>query len=398
MTCGTNSRAKGGVCAVAAAFLVAGAILSHRIEPGIRVQAVTLAGKVAALKFVPDAPEPHPVAVLGHGMSASKENMFRFAEALAHAGFVCYAIDFAGHGASPETFSVKAIVQTLPDVARAVGPVDVFVGHSMGGGAGGVAVREHGFRPRLFIALGADPQWGENSDGPELLLLAGRFEEFVPVSRLKARTDARLVLSPWSDHVLEPWDPYLVNAAVEAACAAVGKTPPTPPKAWIWRAGGLILCILGAVGLIYYTEVTPGLTPIRAVLIPAIIISTIVLAMSTYGGVTLQFHRILWQLAIMIITWLALAGLGRWRVPRWSLPALSAFISLSCLTATIIMGRHASLPLWLAFLLSGITTFFLLAATLVGWFVARRATPHHGNLAMAILAGYLIGQWMPRFL
>ena len=197
--------------------------------------------------------------------------------------------------------------------------------------------------------------------------------------------------------MLEPWDPYLVNAGVEAACAAIGKTPPTPGKAWIWRAGGLILCLLGAVGLIFYTEVTPGLRPIRAVLIPAIIISTIVLSMGTYGGVTPQFRRIVWQLAIMTIIWLALAGLGRWRIPRWSLSALSALISLSCLTATLIMGRHGSLPVWLAFLLGGITTFFLLVGTLVGWFVARRGTREAGNLAMAILAAYLIGQWMPRF-
>ncbi len=360
------------------------------------MQTITLAGKIAALKFVPHTPGPHPVALLGHGVSACKETMFRFAEALAHAGFVCYSIDFPGHGASPENFSIEAIGRAPAEVARAVGLVDVFVGHSMGGGAGGVAVREHGFRPRLFIALGANPQWDEN--GPPLLLLAGRFEEFIPPSRLKARTDARLILSPWCDHVLEPLDPYLVNAGVEAACSAVGKTPPTPPTAWIWRVTGLILCILGAVGLIYYAQVTPGLAPIRAALIPAIIISTIVLAMGTYGGVTPQFRRILWQLAIMTIIWLALARLSRWRIPRWSLPALGALISLGCLTANLIMGHHGHLHLWLGFLLGLITTFFLLAATLLGWFVARRGTRQDGNLAMAILAGYLIGQWMPWFI
>jgi len=139
-------------------------------------------------------------------------------------------------GTVPVDTAGNPVPASVP-IDRAVGSVDVFVGHSMGGGAGGVAVREHGFRPRLFIALGADPHLGENSGRPELLFLAGRFEEFIPPSRLKARTDARLVLSPWCDHVLEPWDPYLVNAGVEAACAAIGKTPPTPGKAWIWRAG-----------------------------------------------------------------------------------------------------------------------------------------------------------------
>ena len=121
MTFGTSAGAKRGVCAVAAVFLVLGAMLSHRIQPGIRVQAITLAGKVAALKFVPDAPGPHPVALLGHGFSGSKENMFRFAEALAQAGFVCYSIDFAGHGASPETFSIKAIGQAPAEVVARIG-------------------------------------------------------------------------------------------------------------------------------------------------------------------------------------------------------------------------------------------------------------------------------------
>jgi pimeloyl-ACP methyl ester carboxylesterase len=382
--------AKAWVFVVAGVFLAAGSILSHRLEPGIRVHTVTLSGKIPALQFVPNAPGPHPVALLGHGFSASKETMFRYAEALAHAGFVCYSVDFAGHGASPQTFSIKAIVETLPEAARALGSVDVFIGHSMGGGAGGVAVREHGFRPRLFIALGANPQLGENA--PPLLLLAGRFEEFVPPSTLKARTDARLALSPWSDHVLELWDPYLVRAAVEAACAAVGATPPSlAGTAWIWRSTGLLLAILGAAGLIFCCQSTPGLARARAVLIPAIIILTIILAMGTFGGSAPQLRRVPLQLALGIILWLTLFTLAKWHIPRWALPALGAVVSLALLVPFIFTGKF-----W--FLLATITTFFLLIATALGWFVARRATRRDGDLATAIFAACLIGQWMPHFI
>lgn len=392
MTCGMSTRAKAWVFGVAVAFLAAGSILSHRLDPGVRVQSVTLSGKIPALQFIPDTSGPHPVALLGHGFSASKETMFRFGEALAHAGFVCYSVDFAGHGASSQTFSIKAIVETLPEAAGALGAVDVFIGHSMGGAAGGVAVREHGFRPRLFVALGANPRLGENSGKPELLLLAGRFEEFVPPSTLKARTDARLVLSPWSDHVLELWDPYLVRAAVEAACAAVGATPPSAAgTAWIWRSTGLLLAILGAVGLIFCCQLTPGLARGGAVLIPGIIILTIILATGTFGGSVPQPHRVALQMAFAILLWLTLVTLAKWRIPRWALPALGAVISLALLAPFIIARKF-----W--FLLAIIITFFLLIGTGLGWFVARRATRRDGDVATAILAAYLIGQWMPRFI
>ncbi len=95
-------------------------------------------------------------------------------------------------------------------------------------------------KPGLFIAIGYMPVLGDHA--PPLLLLAGRFEEAFPPALLKTRTDARLVISPWSDHLLEAFDPVLVNAAVEAACAAVHKTPPAPPTAWLlatpWRSAG----------------------------------------------------------------------------------------------------------------------------------------------------------------
>src|SRR5262249_8093094 len=80
-----------------------------------------------------------------------------------------------------------------------------------------------------------------------LLLLAGDFEEFISPARLKARSDARLELSPWSDHALEVWDPHLVNAGVEAACVAVGKPPPRAPRFWLWRLAGVVFGMAGSV-------------------------------------------------------------------------------------------------------------------------------------------------------
>jgi hypothetical protein len=103
----------------------------------------------------------------------------------------------------------------------------------MGAGVGQASVQNGDLSPKLFIAARANPSLGKR--GPPLLLLAGNLEELVSVGHLKARSHARLVLSPWSDHVLEIFDPVLVSAGVEAACAEVGKTPPPAPWFWLWR-------------------------------------------------------------------------------------------------------------------------------------------------------------------
>jgi alpha-beta hydrolase superfamily lysophospholipase len=158
------------------------------IEPGIRVQKVTLAEDTPALKFIPIGAGPHPVALLATGYSGSKEALFRYGEALAAAGFICYSVDQPGHGASPRTYTFMDTVHTLEAVAREVEPVDVFAGWSMGGFNGGEAVREGRMRPRLFIAIGSMPVLGD--DAPPLVLLAGRFEEaFPPAQRTFDRID-----------------------------------------------------------------------------------------------------------------------------------------------------------------------------------------------------------------
>ena len=130
--------------AVAIACFAAGVVLLHRVEPGVRVQKVTLAVDTPALQFLPAGAGPHPIALLAHGYTGSKGMPFRYGETLAAAGFVCFDGDLPGHGASPRTYTFMGTVHTLEAVAREVGPVDVFVGHSMGGFAGGEAVREGG--------------------------------------------------------------------------------------------------------------------------------------------------------------------------------------------------------------------------------------------------------------
>ncbi len=378
-----------GMVAIALVLFAVGLGFSHRVEPGIRVEPVTLSGDTPALQFLPAGPAPHPVALLAHGLTASKETLFRFAEALASAGFLCFAVDLPGHGESPRlfSFSLAETVSALEKVARDLGRVDVFVGHSMGAGAGAAAVDDGVLDPQLFIAAGSLP--GPFEHGPPLLLLAGRFDECLPRNRLAARTDARLVISSWSDHALEPYDPRLVSAAVEAACAAVGKTPPAAPKCWLWRLAGMVLGIVGALGMATcLPETSPRLTRIRGLLLPILVILACALTGNTWIGVAPHLRRVHLVVAAVGIALLVLIVADRLRVPRWCFPVLAVAVALGCWAASFHL---------LALLVLGLAL-VLLAGAFLGHIGACRGSRRDGDVAMAIFVGYAIGQWLPRIL
>ena len=383
-------RTRWCIAVAGVALIVAGVALSHRLEPGVRVEAVTLAGDTPALQSLPADPGPHPVALLAHGLTGSKEQLFRFGEALAAAGFRCVAVDLPGHGESAQRFSLARAARTLGEVARSLGTVDVFVGDSMGVYAGAEAVRDLGLSPRLFIGVGGLPNLGKHP--PPLLLLAGRYDEVFPPASLRARKDGRIVLSPWSDHGIEPYDPLLVNAVVEAACAAVGKTPPAAPTCWRWRLAGLVLGMLGAFGLgklaLRLHEFAPRLARVRGPLFSVIVIGAFALTTSTWFGVAPHLWRVPRQIAAGAITLLVVMGAGRLGVPRWSFLALAAAVAVGC----AIEGAHV-----LTFLVSYFA-FVLFLGTIFGWIAARRGSRRDGDIVMAIFVGYAIGQLIPRIL
>jgi hypothetical protein len=384
---------KGNNRFIAAASIICfvfGVALSHRIEPGVRVQTVTLADETPALKFLPAGPEPHRVAVLAHGYAGSKETLFRYGEALAAAGFVCYDVDLPGHGASPRKFTFMEAVDTLEGVAREVGPVDIFAGWSMGGFTGGEAVRQGGMKPGLFIAIGSVPVLGEHA--PPLLFLAGRFEEAFPPAFLKSRTDARLVISPWSDHVFEGWDPVLVNAAVGEATAAVHQTPPAPPTAWRSRLFGVMLAMLAAGALAScLTDLVPQLARFRGLLIGGVVAAAFTITMS---GRWLDATPNLLSQGIAIPVAILLAIMcGRVRIPRWSFAALSLFVMV------ITLFWFNPTESWLAFVVSICTlvlTPALIVGSVIGWVAARRSSRLQGDIAMFIFVACLAVQGIGR--
>lgn len=385
-----SARTNRWLVAAAIVALILGAILSRLIEPGVRVENVTLTRDTPALKFIPAGPGPHPVALLAHGYAASKETLFRYGEALAAAGFICYSVDQPGHGASPRKHVFMEAVHTLEAVAREVGPVDVFAGCSMGGFTGGEAVREGGMRPGLFIAIGSMPVLGNHA--PPLLFLAGRFEEAFPPALLKTRTDARLVISPWSDHVLEGFDPVLVNAAVEAACATVHKTPPAPPTAWLWRLFGVMLAMLAAGALAsYLTDVLPRLAPLRGLLIGGFVAGAFVLTMCG-RWLDVKPNLLSHGIAIPVAILLAIIA-GRLRIPRWSFAVLSLLVMV---IAAFWFNPTQSWPAFVVLVCTLVLTPALIVGIVIGRVAARGGPRLQGDIAMAIFVAILAVQGIGR--
>ncbi len=375
-------------------------VLSRLVEPGVTVDKVVLAGNTPAIHLCSRAPGLHPLALLAHGVTASKETLFRAGEALAAAGFDCYTVDWAGHGESPLRFSHFELLRQLDGITKEIGPVDVYIGHSMGAGVGAAGVQMGTIRPKLFVAIGANVDLGERA--PPLLQLAGKFDELVNLDGLKARSDARVIISPYSDHALEVWDPVLVNAAVEAACGAVGKTPPPVSHFWLLRLAGAVFGMIGALGLIWLLpELSGPLARIRGLLVSGLLIATIALTMNTWIGSTLDWHRIPLQTVIGIMVWLMLLGIRKLGWRRWT---IALAITLGAF-AWIILQE----PLTLAFgswggavhllsMFGVIIALLFWAGTVPGWLAARRGKRSDGDLAMAILVGYAIGQWIPKFI
>ena len=50
---------------------------------------------------------------------------------------------------------------------------------------------------------------------------------------------------------------------------------------------------------------------------------------------TPQLRRIPQQLVLLVFIWLALAGLSKLRLPRWSLPVVTGILTLGCVALEI---------------------------------------------------------------
>jgi hypothetical protein len=100
------------------------------------------------------------------------------------------------------------------------------------------------------------------------------------------------------------------------------------------------------------------------------------------------------QLAILGVVWLALIGARRLRMPRWSLPVVTAILTLCCFAVFWPTGIFF---FGILFAIFAISTLLLLPSVAVGRIATRGGSRRDGDVAMVIFASYVIGQFMPLF-
>ncbi|MGM0564269.1 MAG: alpha/beta hydrolase [Pseudomonadota bacterium] len=96
-----------------------------------------------------------PTVIVAHGWESRGSQMATMAMAIAEAGFRAVAIDFAAHGDSEgRSVSFVDMGNDTLALARQLGEIEAFVGHSAGGVLS-MAARERGFHAKRYCTIGS---------------------------------------------------------------------------------------------------------------------------------------------------------------------------------------------------------------------------------------------------
>ncbi|MGK7922254.1 MAG: alpha/beta hydrolase [Trichodesmium sp.] len=268
-------------------LLAVGLILSIIFNPTIGIEAKSLTIKIDSQRhlvsriYTPNTAKPHPVILLCHGVNNSKEMMIPLAVELARHGIAAIAFDFGGYGESYQlqtaeksrenlekntqidTKAVLTYIQTHPEIfdQERIG----ILGHSLGGATAlALGQTEDVLRSTIILGMSgiATPTTPQN-----LFLGAGVYEQINPPQDLRVTlqqataqknpvcinnshnicgnftdgTARLLIISDTADHIIEPYDPQLIQQVVNWAQRSLDVTPATEVKL---VAPGLIISLV----------------------------------------------------------------------------------------------------------------------------------------------------------
>jgi pimeloyl-ACP methyl ester carboxylesterase len=239
-------------------YLVAFGLMRLSTPPGVERERITISdsqGRALPATLWKPAATPKAVMLVGHGVTSNQGIMATISKGFAAQGYLVVTFDFYGHGLSRERFDWMGNPAQLLDIcawakAQYPGLPMGYLGHSMGGFAGGEAFVKQPDAVGAFVAMGAIPrQWSTT----KTLVAAGQFEELFTPEQAKEKTagHADLLISPYSDHNLEASDPVLLQGMI----AWVDKTLGLPAQGgfhwgrWCLVPIALILGVGGAVAL-----------------------------------------------------------------------------------------------------------------------------------------------------
>ncbi|MBD2040878.1 alpha/beta hydrolase [Microcoleus sp. FACHB-672] len=269
-------------------LLVVGLVLCFVFNPAT-VQSESLAiplegnRQLVARLFIPKATAaPQPVMVLCHGINASKEVMTPLAVELARHGIAGLAFDFGGSGESYRLSGGKGAIQNLEESnladAQAVltylranpDRFDVkrmgIAGHSLGGTiALQLAQTDRQLRSTIVMGMSGE---AAPSVPKNLFLGVGVYEQLNPVADVRRMYQAAtagknqageivgdfntgtarmMVISPTADHVIEPYDSFLIGQAVNWAQRSLNVSVARLPAVFPGYILGLLVAFTGAV-------------------------------------------------------------------------------------------------------------------------------------------------------
>ncbi len=210
------------------------------------------------------------VMLIGHGVTSNQGVMATVAKAFAENGYTAVTLDFWGHGRSQERFDWSTNAAQLKAWiawAHTLGKVPVgYLGHSMGGMAGAVALAAPDTGVGAFVSLGMLPRQFSSC---KMLVAAGRFEELFNGAQARAESagKADVIISPFSDHMLEPVDPVLLTRIIAWTNTALGFSGPVHFPWGRW-ACAMLGALLGCAAAFSLAGFVAGLVPRRELAAP----------------------------------------------------------------------------------------------------------------------------------
>jgi pimeloyl-ACP methyl ester carboxylesterase len=206
-------------------------------------------------------PSPKAIMLIGHGVTSNQGVMATMAKAFAANGYTAVTLDFWGHGRSGERFDWKSNPAQLKAWfawAHTPGNLPVaYLGHSMGGFCGAEALIADTSGVSAFVSLGALPP---QVPPCRTLVAAGRFEELFSgdEARAKVAGKADVIISPFSDHSMEPLDPVLLGRIVAWVDGALGLPGPVRFPWGRWGCA-LLGTVLGCVSAFWLAGLAAGM-------------------------------------------------------------------------------------------------------------------------------------------
>ncbi len=270
----TTSRVRRSLVAGVCLYALALALMYLSVPGGVTREAIAIAGPdgkpCLATVWKPRAPKA--VILIGHGVTSNQGVMAMIAKTFAVNGYTAVTLDFWGHGRSQERFELNNVpkrqdwnhnaaqLKAWFAWAHTLGGLPVaYLGHSMGGMAGAEALSAPDTGVSAFVSLGMLPP---QFPPCKTLVAAGHFEELFSgdEARMKAGINGDVIISPFSDHMLEPVDPLLLGRIVAWVDGTLGFSDPVrfPWGSW---ASALLATLLGCVAAFRLAGLAAGLLP-----------------------------------------------------------------------------------------------------------------------------------------